>query len=72
MFVPLGIFIGFTEHKSLKKILVIGILASLCIECAQMIFALGTFECDDLLHNTIGALIGYLLARKLADKFQFR
>ncbi len=72
LFVPLGIFIGITKHKSLKEILVIGILVSLCIECAQMIFALGTFECDDLLHNTIGALIGYLLARKLASKFQIQ
>ncbi len=72
LFVPLGMFIGLTKDKSLKKTLVIGGLASLCIECAQMIFALGTFECDDLLHNTIGTLIGYLAVRKLASKFQIQ
>lgn len=72
LFVPLGIFTGIIPNRSLKRSLLTGFLLSLCIECAQTIFALGTFECDDLLHNTVGALIGYLVACKLAGKAQIQ
>ena len=72
LFVPLGIFTGITNRKSLKKSVVTGFLLSLCIECAQAVFALGTFECDDLLHNTVGALLGHLIVYKLSAKTQIQ
>ena len=43
------------------KILLIGLtfgLLSAGIECAQYVYALGQAEVDDVLHNTLGAVIG--------------
>lgn len=34
---------------------------SLAIEVVQLVFACGTFEFDDMFHNTLGATIGYVL-----------
>ena len=55
MFIPLGIALKLTGAKDVKKA---GFLTSLTIEILQFTFALGTFECDDLIHNTLGAVIG--------------
>lgn len=55
LFVPLGVALKCGGVKDVKKA---GLLASLLIEVLQFTFALGTFECDDLIHNTLGAVIG--------------
>ena len=46
-----------------RKMLIVGIafaFFSLTIECAQFFYALGEPEIDDLIHNTLGSLIGTL------------
>ncbi|MBQ6857301.1 MAG: VanZ family protein [Lachnospiraceae bacterium] len=40
-------------------ITILGFLFSLLVETAQLISRVGSFDVDDLLLNTIGALIGY-------------
>lgn len=55
LFIPLGVALKCAGVRDIKKV---GFLASLLIEVLQLIFALGTFECDDLIHNTLGAVIG--------------
>lgn len=55
LFIPLGVALKWSGVKDAKKA---GFLASLTIEVLQFTFALGTFECDDLIHNTLGAMIG--------------
>ena len=55
LFIPLGVTLKWIGVKDVKKA---GFLASLSIEVLQFTFALGTFECDDLIHNTLGAVIG--------------
>lgn len=55
LFIPLGVALKCGGMKDVKKA---GFLASLLIEVLQFTFALGTFECDDLIHNTLGAVIG--------------
>ena len=55
LFIPLGIALRWVGIRDVKKA---GFLASLLIEVLQFTFALGTFECDDLIHNTLGAVIG--------------
>jgi glycopeptide antibiotics resistance protein len=40
----------------------------MAVECTQLLFKLGYFEIDDILHNCLGAMIGYggvSLLRKL-------
>ena len=36
-----------------------GLLASALIETLQLVLHLGVFDVADIMHNTIGALIGY-------------
>ena len=55
LFIPLGVALKWSGVKDVKKV---GFLASLCIEVLQFTFALGTFECDDLIHNTLGTVVG--------------
>ena len=58
LFIPLGAALGVVKKCDVKRAAGIGLLASLSIEVIQLTFALGTFECDDLIHNTLGAVIG--------------
>lgn len=37
-----------------------GFLFSLCIEVIQLVSKVGSFDVDDLLLNTVGALLGYI------------
>ena len=55
LFIPLGVALKWSGVRDVKKM---GFLASLLIEILQFTFVLGTFECDDLIHNTLGAVIG--------------
>lgn len=52
LFVPLGMIIR--ERRTV----IIGIMLSLCIELIQYIFTLGYCEVDDVLNNSIGAVLG--------------
>lgn len=47
---------------SFKDILFLSFLVSFSIECTQYLFRLGLMEGDDLIHNCLGALAGYVLA----------
>lgn len=72
LFVPLGVAMPFVYKKaSLPKALFIGFLLSFFIEFIQ-IFIGRQAETDDLICNTIGAVIGYLiylLIKKLFPNF---
>jgi glycopeptide antibiotics resistance protein len=39
----------------------VGFLTSLFIEILQLVSARGIFQADDIITNTIGSLVGYLL-----------
>ena len=64
LFVPLGIMLECVGIKKFKKAMMIAVVASLLIETSQAVFSLGTFECDDLLHNTLGTIIGFYIFKK--------
>ena len=66
LFIPIGVAATLFFRLDAKRILLIGFIVSLLIECFQWVFWLGSFEFDDLLHNTIGAGIGLILIRKTA------
>ena len=67
LFIPLGVALKCGGMKDAKKV---GFLASLLIEVLQFIFALGTFECDDLIHNTLGAVIGAWCVGKIGGEIR--
>lgn len=67
LFIPLGVALKCGGMKDVKKA---GLLASLLIEVLQFTFALGTFECDDLIHNTLGAVIGAWCVGKIGGEIK--
>ena len=61
-FIPIGVLTGLIFKKNgLLKAMFIGLGVSLTIELSQLIWKRGVFDVDDLLNNTVGALIGGLL-----------
>lgn len=61
--IPAGIVVGvMSEKKRLLKALLAGLFLSLTIECSQLIWKRGTFDVDDLFNNSVGALIGGVIA----------
>lgn len=72
MFIPFGYLIPATNPKYLRKwsfAMMGGLIASTVIESCQMVFSLGQADVDDIIANTLGAIIGYLLVRFV---WQFR
>lgn len=58
LFVPIGLLLGGLGFKT-KKILLSGIFLSGIIEVSQFAFCKGLCEMDDVMHNTLGCVIGY-------------
>lgn len=76
LFVPIGLLLGIFRNtdneRKLKKsnlyyfmIFFIGIVLSLSIEISQFVFHKGFSETDDVIHNTLGCVIGYFLIDRL-------
>lgn len=68
LFLPLGIVFSFFLEQKKNRLLVVilcALLVSLSIEVVQYSFCLGTFEADDLIHNTLGAVFGLLIAESI-------
>lgn len=62
-FIPFGFSIPFLSRKQ-RKFLNVAFLSfefSLVIEMIQLIFKVGSFDVDDLLLNTIGGILGYII-----------
>ena len=66
MLMPLGFFLpAFKRFKTNSAIALFGFLFSMTIECSQFIFMRGWFEFDDMIHNTLGIVIGYIIYKKI-------
>lgn len=61
-FVPIGFLLGFVS-KRLKwwMIIMVGFSLSLSVEVLQFVSKRGFTEFDDIIHNTIGCLLGLVL-----------
>ncbi len=67
VFVPVGILLGVGFSKwPFWKVVGAGCLLSVSIEAMQLMFKRGFAETDDVIHNTLGCMIGYGLYRLLA------
>jgi len=60
-FVPWGFMIPIMKKSDLGFAVTTGFLFSFTIELLQYFFKKGLFEIDDLILNTAGVLLGYLL-----------
>ena len=80
LFAPLGALLPFlapnlfsTERvaRDAVRVAIVACAMSLAIELSQRLFHLGQFELDDILNNTIGALLGfaaYRIAFRIAQR----
>ena len=60
MFIPIGFFAGGAlKKKHVWKAIEIGIALSLFIEITQLITTRGVCNIDDVIHNTLGCIIGF-------------
>lgn len=66
MFIPIGFLQEFVVKNNWKKNIIVGFILSLVVESSQLLvnmligYNFRTFDVNDLIFNTIGALIGYL------------
>ena len=64
LLMPLGFLLPLTDRNRWKmgRTVLTGFLFSLGVELCQFLLKRGQFEIDDLINNTLGVLVGYLLA----------
>lgn len=64
-FLPFGFFLPeiWRQVGRWYTMIVLSFTTSLCIELMQLVTRVGSFDVDDLLLNTIGGFLGYLLFR---------
>lgn len=75
LFVPLGFMLPWATKRTFQQTILIGCLFSIFIETIQYLFCLGLCEPDDVLHNTLGAAIGYWYwhgFERITEKLQTR
>lgn len=66
MFLPFGYLITEMNPRHLRKwsfALIGGLMASTTIEMIQYVFQLGQSDIDDIIANTLGAVLGYAILR---------
>ena len=70
VFVPVGLLMGFMVNGSWLKVkrawlivLMTGLVISVSIEAMQYFFHKGFSETDDVMHNTVGCLIGWCMVK---------
>lgn len=58
---PIGVFLTmlFKKARSLKKVMYAGFLISISIEMTQLVTGARICDIDDVIFNTIGAILGY-------------
>lgn len=72
-FLPFGFCLPVISRKNrkMKRVVFAGAVSSACIEFVQLVTKTGVCDVDDVILNTLGTLIGYLLFL-LADEIRKR
>ena len=65
-FIPYGLL--FPWNDDWKRVFVKALILSVSIELSQFIFNLGWCEVDDVISNTLGAMIGYWIWWKVSKR----
>lgn len=72
-FMPFGFLLPTLSKKKVVKnvvgVFVITLLFTLSIETIQLITKVGAFDVDDILLNTVGGVLGYLVMRMTLHKY---
>ena len=69
LFVPIGLLLPILSqwYKKWHKMLIVGFCLSLVIEGIQGITRRGYFDIDDLILNTIGTMVGWMLWKTITS-----
>ena len=67
-FIPYGLLFPWKDNW--KRVLVTALVLSVFIELFQFIFNLGWCEVDDVISNTLGAMIGWGVIRQISRKVE--
>lgn len=71
VFIPIGLLLGCAfKQTTWWKALLIGCSISITIEALQFYFMKGFSEVDDVMHNTLGCLIGWFMVK--GSRFMLR
>lgn len=64
-FLPFGFILPIISRRGKKwyNTIMLSFLFSLCIETAQLVFKVGSFDVDDMFLNTLGGVLGYVSCR---------
>lgn len=67
IFIPLGIFLPilFKKYRTFTQVLMSSMIISLTIEVLQFSLQIGQFDIDDVILNTVGGAVGYLIIKLL-------
>lgn len=71
MFIPFG-FLGwiFPQLKNLKSLIITFVSAIVIVEALQYFSRLGVFDVDDVILNTFGVFLGFLIRNFLERRFE--
>ena len=63
VFMPIGMFLPslFLRCRNLSFTTILSFELSLCVEVVQLVTKVGSFDVDDLLLNTLGGILGYII-----------
>ena len=67
-FIPYGLLFPWKDNW--KRVFVTALVLSVFIELSQFIFNLGWCEVDDVISNTLGAMIGWGAIRQISRKVE--
>lgn len=70
MLMPAGVLLGIGFDMRKKYVVITRVMISLPIEVLQLIIRRGLFEFDDILHNSIGCLIGDVVCKKITKPWK--
>lgn len=73
IFVPLGLYAGilFEKWNSAKKVALFSFISFL-LEVSQYILGIGAFDITDIINNTLGATIGFIIYQAIQKGFKDR
>ncbi len=64
VFIPVGLLLGISiKQMTWWKALLIGLCISVTIETLQFYFMKGFSELDDVMHNTVGCVVGFMIVK---------
>ena len=77
IFIPLGIFLPilFKKYRSFSQVFIGSLTISFTIEVVQFFLQIGQFDIDDVILNTTGGIVGYLIIKylmKVASLFRWQ